>query len=166
MTIYLEDDRGFFEAHTGLFEKVEAVIEKCLEEEKVPFEIEISLTVVDKDEIKEINKEYREIDKDTDVLSFPQIEPKNIGHIAWDELNTSSVMNLDTNQIILGDIILCDEKAIEQAKSYGHSLEREVCFLILHSMLHLLGYDHMCEEDEKNMVQKQEYVLQCLSILR
>lgn len=166
VTIYLEDEQNFFSAHPGLYEKVEAVIEKCLDEEQVPYESEMSLTIVGLDEMHEINKAYREIDRPTDVLSFPQIEPLRIGTIDWDNLDMSGCMNLDTEEVILGDIILCDERAKEQAESYGHSLEREVCFLVLHSVLHLLGYDHMTPEDEKEMVKRQEHVLQCLSITR
>lgn len=166
MTIYLEDEQQFFDKHPGLFEKVEAVINQCLDQEEVPYEVEVSLTVVDKAEIHEINLEHRQINRPTDVLSFPQIEPECIGKINWDTLDTGSCVNYDTEEVILGDIILCDEIAALQAEEYGHSLEREVCFLVAHSMLHLLGYDHMTEEDEKNMRQKQENVLQCLAILR
>lgn len=166
VTLYLEDEVNFFESHNELLEKVKAVINQCLEEEKVPFEVEVSLTVVDLETIHEINKEHRNIDRPTDVLSFPQIDPETIGYINWDTLDTASCVNYDTEEVILGDIILCADKAREQAASYGHSLTREVCFLVAHSMFHLLGYDHMTEEDEKTMVKKQESVLQCLSILR
>lgn len=166
MTIYLEDELNFFENHKGLYEKVEAVINTCLDKEDVPYEVEVSLSVVSLDEIHEINKEHRQIDKPTDVLSFPQIEPEQMGYINWESVDTASCVNYDTEEIILGDIILCSDQAIEQATTYGHSLEREVCFLVAHSMFHLLGYDHMTEEDEKVMVKKQEDVLQCLSILR
>lgn len=166
MTIYLEDKVDFFEAHPGLYEKVEQVVNRCLDEEKVPYEVEVSLSVVDLNRIHEINKDYRQVDRPTDVLSFPQIEPWHIGYINWDQVDFSGCVNFDTDEVMLGDIILCAEKANEQAESYGHSLEREVCFLVAHSMFHLLGYDHMTEEDEKSMVTKQESVLQYLSILR
>lgn len=166
MTVYLEDENEFFKANPGLYEKVESVIERCLEEEDVPYEVEVSLSVVDLKTIHEINASQRQIDRPTDVLSFPQIEPEKIGYINWDKVDFSGCVNYDTDEVILGDIILCEEKAKEQAESYGHSLEREVCFLVAHSMLHLLGYDHMTPEDEKNMFTKQESVLQYLSILR
>ena len=166
MTVYLEDEQQFFEKHPGLFEKVEAVINGCLDAEEVPYEMEVSLTVVNKEEIHEINRMHRQIDRPTDVLSFPQIAPECIGHIDWDNLDLSGCVNYDTEEVILGDIILCDEVAKIQAEEYGHSLEREVCFLVAHSMFHLLGYDHMTEIDEKTMRQKQENVLKCLSILR
>lgn len=166
MTVYLEDENEFFKANPGLYEKVESVIECCLEEEDVPYEVEVSLSVVDLKTIHEINASQRQIDRPTDVLSFPQIEPEKIGYINWDKVDFSGCVNYDTDEVMLGDIILCEEKAKEQAESYGHSLEREVCFLVAHSMLHLLGYDHMTPEDEKNMFTKQESVLQYLSILR
>ena len=166
MTVYLEDETGFFEANPGLYEKVESVIERCLDEENVPYEVEVSLSVVDLATIREINASHRQIDRPTDVLSFPQIDAEKIGYINWDNVDFSSCVNYDTEEVMLGDIILCDDKAKEQAQSYGHSLEREVCFLVAHSMFHLLGYDHMTPEDEKNMFTKQESVLQYLSILR
>ena len=166
MTIYLEDETGFFEKHPGLYEKVESVINRCLDEEEVPYEVEVSLSIVDLNTIHEINKEHREIDRPTDVLSFPQIDAERIGYINWDAVDFSSCVNYDTEEVMLGDIILCDERAKEQSESYGHSIEREVCFLVAHSMFHLLGYDHMTPEDEKNMFTKQESVLQYLSILR
>lgn len=166
MTIYLEDETNFFEKHPQILDKVNSVIERCLDEEEVPYEVEVSLTMVDLETIHEINKEHRDVDRPTDVLSFPQIDAERIGYINWDAIDYSSCVNYDTEEVMLGDIILCDEKAQEQAEIYGHSLEREICFLVAHSMFHLLGYDHMTPEDEKNMVNKQESVLQYLSILR
>jgi probable rRNA maturation factor len=156
--LYLEDETGFFDSHNDILQDVHRVIEACLNEEAVPYDVEISLTVVDRSEIQQINKEYRQINKPTDVLSFPQIEPKSNGEIVWDEV--------DCHQVMLGDIVLCDEKAIEQADEYGHALKREVCFLIAHSMFHLLGYDHMNEQEEKMMIDKQEHVLNLLNISR
>lgn len=166
MNLYLEDEYNFFEKHEDLFEEIQKVIAKCLEVEKVPYESEISLTVVDKEEIRSINHEYRDIDRATDVLSFPQIDPESNGIIDWEKLDETEVMNYDTNHIMLGDIVLCYEVADEQAKSYGHPLKREVCFLVAHSMFHLLGYDHMNEEDEKLMIAKQNEVLSDLGINR
>jgi probable rRNA maturation factor len=156
--IYLEDEQKFFESHADILEKVYKVIETCLSEEAVPFDAEISLSVMGSSEIQAINKEYRGIDKPTDVLSFPQFEPISNGKMKWGEI--------DSHVIILGDIILCHEKAKAQADEYGHSLSREVCFLIAHSMLHLLGYDHMNETDEKLMFDKQDYLLNLLNISR
>ncbi|MEG1703499.1 MAG: rRNA maturation RNase YbeY [Niameybacter sp.] len=166
MNLYLEDDYEFFEQQEGLLDTVKAVINKCLEIEKVPYPAEISLTIVDKAEIQAINKEHREMDKPTDVLSFPQIDSVANGVIGWDNLDEASIMNYDTKDILLGDIVLCYEVAQEQAKEYGHALKREVCFLVAHSMFHLLGYDHMNENDEELMMAKQNQVLETLNIGR
>lgn len=160
MQIYLEDEQGFFKENRSIYLRACEVIEQCIEEERVPYKnIEISLTVVDKEEIQAINREYRGIDKPTDVLSFPQIDPVSKGQIDWDSLDFKEL-------VMLGDIILCSDRAIRQAEEYGHSLEREVCFLIAHSMLHLLGYDHMNDEDEKVMCDKQETILNRLNLSR
>ncbi len=154
----MEDEKKFLSHEPELLETIYKVIELSLKEEGAPDEAEISLTFVDAKEIQEINRVYRQIDKVTDVLSFPQIEPISQGKIDWSMVAPHEMM--------LGDIILCYEKAIEQAESYGHSLKREVCFLIAHSMLHLLGYDHMNDEDDKVMIDKQEHLLGLLNISR
>lgn len=156
--VYLEDEPGFFEKYPEILKSAYDVMAKCLEEEGVPFDAEISLTVVDQEEIQLINKTHRNIDKITDVLSFPQIEPLEAGKIDWKEV--------DKHQVMLGDIILCYERAAQQAEEYGHSLKREVCFLIAHSMLHLLGYDHIKDEDEEVMFNKQKDILNVLNISR
>ncbi len=166
MTIYLEDDYDFFTTHEAIYRQVQKVIDKVLDLEAVPYETEISLTVVEKDEIQAINASHRDKDQPTDVLSFPQIEPEANGVIGWETLNTVSLMNFDTEELILGDIVLCYQVAEEQAIRYGHSLEREVCFLVAHSMLHLLGYDHMNPQDEQLMMTKQTQVLDALQIIR
>lgn len=166
MKIYLEDEINFFEEHGMMWAKAQNVMEACLDEENVPYEVEVSVTVVDRDEIHQINLEHRTIDRPTDVLSFPQIDPESNGVILWDNIDHTMVMNFDTECLILGDIVLCADIAKEQAEAYGHSLEREVCFLIAHSMFHLLGYDHMNEADEQKMFAKQEKVLSELGIVR
>lgn len=166
MEVYLEDEYDFFKENSDILESINLVIGECLNAEKVPYEVEISLTIVDKEEIHAINKEHRNVDQATDVLSFPQLEACADGGIEWDGIDTSGCMNFDTDNIMLGDIILCYEVAKEQAAEYGHSLKREVCFLVAHSMFHLLGYDHMTKEEEQVMVSKQEKVLESLHITR
>ncbi|WP_069998429.1 rRNA maturation RNase YbeY [Cellulosilyticum sp. I15G10I2] len=158
LQLYVEDEQQFFEVYPDVIEDMHRVIMQCLEEERVPFDVEISLIVVDEEEIRAINKQYRNIDKSTDVLSFPQIEAFSNGKIIWEEV--------EAHQVMLGDIILCHEKAIKQAEEYGHTIKREVCFLIAHSMFHLLGYDHMNVQDERTMIDKQEHILSLLGILR
>lgn len=166
MTIILDDEVNFLNQNELLYQKIESVIKACLEEEQVPYEVEISLSIVNLQTIQHINKEHRQIDSPTDVLSFPQIEPVKIGTIDWDTLDFSTCVNYDTEELMLGDIIICSEKVIEQAKNYEHSIEREICFLVAHSMLHLLGYDHMTRVDEKIMFAKQDAILYHLGILR
>lgn len=166
MNIYLEDEVGFFEEHQEIWTQAQKVMEACLDEEDVPYEVEVSMTVVDRREIHQINVEHRQIDRPTDVLSFPQIDPQSNGVILWEDIDHTMVMNFDTECLILGDIVLCADIAKEQAEAYGHSLQREVCFLVAHSMFHLLGYDHMNEVDEKLMFAKQEKVLSQLGIMR
>lgn len=127
----------------------------ALEEEKIDERAEVSLTVVDNEEIRELNNEFRGKDSVTDVLSFPMSE------------NGEYDVDPETNRIMLGDIVISAEKARQQAEEYGHSFEREMCFLATHSMFHLLGYDHeISEEEEKIMFQKQNMVLDRLGIIR
>lgn len=138
-------------------EDFERLIEICtaaaLEEEEISEAAEVSVTLVDNARIKEMNAEFREIDCETDVLSFPM----------GDE---SFEVDPDTDAILLGDIVISLEKAQAQAEEYGHSFRREVAFLLTHSLFHLLGYDHMTPEDETEMFAKQEKVLQKLGITR
>lgn len=129
--------------------------ETVLETEGIDSDAEVSITITDKKEIREMNREYRQKDSVTDVLSFPLGE------------NGEYDVNPDTNRIMLGDIMICAPKAEEQAEEYGHSLMRELCFLTTHSMLHLLGYDHeQGKEEEKIMFEKQTAVLDKLGITR
>jgi len=120
------------------------LVERGLVYAEAPKKAEISISFVSRDEIQQLNLQYREIDTSTDVLSFPFYEPGE-----WD----------DTKPIALGDIIICLEIAEEQARTYGHSLKRELGFLTVHGLLHLLGYDHIDSEDEKVMRQAQRDIL-------
>ena len=120
-----------------------------LQSEKYPYLSEASMTLVSDSEIRSLNNQYRKIDKATDVLSFLMGEP-----------------NHETSAVVLGDIIISVETAIRQANQYGHSLEREMAFLTVHGMLHLLGYDHLNKADENIMFAKQEAILQKLGINR
>lgn len=139
-------------------EDFEQLIEQCtaaaLEEEEISEDAEVSVTLVDNERIRELNNEFREIDRETDVLSFPMGDDE------------SFEVDPDNDAILLGDIVISLEKARAQAEEYGHSLRREVAFLITHSLFHLLGYDHMTPEEETEMFAKQEKVLQKLGITR
>lgn len=146
-------------------ELAKRVIEYTMEHEDFPFEAEVNLTLTDNEGIHEINKRYREIDRPTDVLSFPLISYEFAGDFSKVEEEDDN-FNPDTGEAMLGDIIISVPKVKEQAKEYGHSEEREYAFLIVHSMLHLFGYDHMTPEEASFMEQKQKEILNELNILR
>ena len=135
------------------------VINFTLEHEDFPYEPEVNLTLVDNEGIHAINKEFREIDRPTDVLSFPMLSYENAGDFSKLEDDYDDNFNPDTGEIMLGDIVISMDKVWEQAENYGHSREREYAFLIAHSMLHLFGYDHMEEEERKDMEIRQEEIL-------
>lgn len=125
----------------------------CVQEEGIPAgRTEISLTFVMPEEIKSLNHTYRGIDRTTDVLSFPQ----------FDDLNDIG----EEEEIILGDVVICREQALQQAAEFGHSPEREIVYLFVHSVCHLLGYDHMAEDEKAEMRAKEERVMSALGLQR
>ena len=138
---------------------VKKVLEQCFKEDyMLDSKLYITITFTTPQNIKEINKKYRNIDKATDVLSFPMFEK--------DELETK-IKNKDyVCEDVLGDIIISIEKVQEQAEEYGHSFERELSYMIVHGFYHLMGYDHIKEEDKKVMRPKEEKVLNDLKIKR
>lgn len=142
------------------------VISYTMEREDFPFEAEINLTLVDEPTIANINQEYRQINKSTDVLSFPMISYEQAGDFSDIEDDLEDNFNPDTGEVILGDIIICVPKVFAQADEYGHSVEREFAFLIVHSMLHLFGYDHMTPDEAAFMENKQSEILSEMKILR
>ena len=142
------------------------VIEFALEHEKFPYEAEINLTLTDNAGIHVINREYRNIDRPTDVLSFPMLSYEAPGDFSFLEEENDDDFNPDTGEAILGDIIISVDKVKEQAESYGHSEKREFAFLIVHSMLHLFGYDHMEPEEAAQMEAKQRSILDAMNITR
>ena len=135
------------------YELIEKTVKNSLEYENFSDNTEISVTIVGLDEIHQINLERRGIDRLTDVLSFPLID------FTRDKLP-------EKGKIYLGDIVLCYDKVLSQAEEYGHSTERELAFLTAHSMLHLMGYDHMVPEEEKVMFAKQEEILAKMGLKR
>lgn len=153
-----QDKVAIKQEHINLIEKT---VLECLMREKIDIPCEVSVTIVDDERIRQINNEYRKVDKPTDVLSFP-IADFYEGYLESD----LGDCDLDRGLLLLGDIVLSAERAVEQAEQYGHSLEREIAFLICHSMLHLLGYDHMNECQERLMFDKQENILTCMGIVR
>lgn len=143
----------------------EEVVQAALVSEGFPYEAEVNLLLVSVDDIWQINKEQRQIDAPTDVLSFPLIDysaPGDFANLEEDEDN----FNPDTGEALLGDIVLCVDKVKQQAVQFGHSEKREYAFLILHSLLHLLGYDHMTQQDSRIMEAKQNKILCQMGILR
>lgn len=167
MTFYVEDETGTdfgFSAE----EVVKAVALEVLDEEGCPFEVQLNVLITDNSGIREYNGKFRGIEKETDVLSFPNLnfmEPADFS--CADETDCEAdYFDPDNGELILGDIILSAQKVWEQAESYGHSPKREFAFLIAHSMLHLCGYDHLEKEEASVMEHKQEEILNRLSITR
>jgi len=149
-----------FSDHTDLvknewYEQIDSLLTFAKKQEHIDSEAELSVTFVDKDEIQNINKMYRDKDKVTDVISFALEEDEP--EIDMNELDIPRV---------LGDIIICTDVAKEQSESYGHSFERELGFLALHGFLHLLGYDHMNDNDEKEMFGRQDAILNEFGLTR
>ena len=141
------------------------VVLEALSYEGFNKDAQISITIVDSDEIKAINKEFRNIDKPTDVLSFPLID-FSIDHNYEISEDSLDCIDPENGEVMLGDIVLCIDKIKSQALEYNHSVLREYAFLIAHSMLHLLGYDHMVENEAKEMERRQEEILMSLGIYR
>ena len=143
------------------------LLKKILEIEKITYDISINLSIVNSSEIKKINKEYRGINSSTDVLSFPNIDfkkPSSFSKFINNGVYDVSIIDLNTKTIFLGDIVICYQKVLSQ--KYNHSIKREFSFLFVHSVLHLLGYDHGNQKQEKIMFEKQELVLDSLKIYR
>ena len=142
------------------------VISFTLDHEDFPYESEVNLTLTDNDGIHEINKMYRQIDRPTDVLSFPMLSYEKAGNFSGLEEDYDDNFNPDTGEILLGDIVISVDKVLEQAENYGHTPRREYAFLIVHSMLHLFGYDHMTPEEAAQMEAKQRQILEEMNITR
>ena len=136
-------------------EIIKKVLQKCFEIEKLENKnLYVNVVLTNAKNIRSINKEHRGIDKETDVLSFPMFEKDEIANLK------------NVNEDILGDMVISIERVEEQAKEYGHSFERELAYMVVHSFYHLLGYDHMTEEDRKEMREKEENILEILGIRR
>lgn len=150
MHIFFEDEHVVNEEILDFMKKS---ARKCIEDEGIDeSECEISVTFVEAEEIRALNRDYRGVDKVTDVLSFPQ----------FDDLN----MLPEEGEICLGDVVICEERARQQAEEFGHSFEREIIYLFTHSILHLLGYDHMEDDEKKIMREREEQVMSFLGIGR
>lgn len=165
MTSYVENetDRTF---PFDIRELLNKIMEQVMELESCPYETSVNLLITDNEGIRAYNRDYRKIDKETDVLSFPNLFFENAGDFSFAEENEADCFDPESGELLLGDIILSADRILEQAEAYGHSLLREFAFLTAHSMFHLCGYDHMEPEEAVVMEQKQEEVLQRLHITR
>ncbi|MFZ7119901.1 MAG: rRNA maturation RNase YbeY [Eubacteriaceae bacterium] len=143
------DNRSKIDLSENLVVKIKECINECIKVEKFYDNCEISLSFVENNEIRQLNKSYRNKDCATDVLSFPMYE--------------ESETRIE-NEILLGDIVMSISKAAEQATEYGHTVEREICYLIIHGMFHLLGYDHMQDDEKKLMREKEKKVIKNINL--
>lgn len=150
MELLIDDRQDKVKIEEDVKDAVEKVVSECLKLEGLSTNYEISVSFVDNEEIKELNKEYRGIDRPTDVLSFPMED---------DETSQDYTP-------ILGDIVISAEKALQQSVEFGHSFKREVAYLTAHSMFHLMGYDHETEEEKLVMRQKEKEVMKRLKIFK
>lgn len=148
MIIQISNRQDDFEINEDLISSIKKAVKICLFQELKKDDYEISLSFVTEDEIKNLNNNFRNKNSVTDVLSFP-LEDEFL---------------IDTN--LLGDIIICTKRAIEQAKEYNHTIDREIIYLVVHSMFHLMGYDHMNEEDKKIMRKKEKLALKEIGIYK
>ena len=135
---------------------IREIILASLDYEECPYEAEVSVILTDNEGIREINRDYRQIDAPTDVLSFPMVDFEKESDFSHVEDAAEDYFDPETGELVLGDIIISVEKVIEQAEKYGHSQERELAFLVAHSMLHLCGYDHM-EDAEREILTEKGY---------
>jgi probable rRNA maturation factor len=147
ISVLFDDRQDVMEITKDNENAIEMAVEAVLSEEELTGDFEVSVSFVTNEEIKALNREYRNVDSETDVLSFPMD----------DEFDGVA---------ILGDIVLSTQKIVEQANDFNHSMEREMIYLTVHSMLHLLGYDHMSSDDKKEMRAKEKEVMKNLKIFK
>lgn len=164
MTIQIdyETDRQLDIDYTALANNV---AQQILDSENCPYEASVNLVITDNEEIKRVNAEFRSINAPTDVLSFPMIPFETPADYSVVE-DQDEYFDLDTDELLLGDVMISVDRVFSQAEEYGHSTEREFSFLFAHSMLHLLGYDHMEPEEAAVMEAKQAQALKALGINR
>ena len=165
MTIYLED-MGEVTFPFEPEEQIEKLAAFVTDFVKCPYEPEISVTLVTKEEIHELNRTHRNVDRPTDVLSFPMMEYDAPADFSGEKFCKTLTVSPESEEMMLRDIVLCSEVVCEQAEEYGHSLLREFSFLVVHSLLHLFGYDHMEEDEREEMEEKQREIMKKLRILR
>lgn len=149
---------------------MEAICNQCIETVldtlECPYECEVSVLITDEPGIHEMNKEFRNVDAPTDVLSFPMMNYEHPGEFESETFLESMSVSMDTEELVVGDIVICQDIVKRQAKEYDHTCLREFSFLIVHSLLHLCGFDHMEEDEREEMENKQREIMDLLKILR
>lgn len=165
--IYIDNRQNKIKLNDEIINILNEIVDYTLKEEKLNVDYEVSIIFIDNEKIKELNNEYRNIDKETDVLSFPMIEYPH--GMVYKDIYTNYKFDdsfYDEGRLVIGDIAISLEKAKAQSEEYGHSLLREVCYLTVHSILHLLGYDHMEEKEKNIMREREEEILKKFNINR
>ncbi len=166
MTFYVEREEGIRDLGLDCDEIFEKAARQALVFTDCPYECELSLTLTDDDRIRELNREHRGIDASTDVLSFPMLDFETPGDFSGAEESFAECFNPESGELMLGDIVISVDHVYRQAEEYGHGLKREFAFLIVHSMLHLQGFDHIKEADRVKMEEAQDIILDQIEITR
>lgn len=162
MEKYIQIEFWDIEENKEYIKLIEKVVNTCFEEEKLTkTNLYLNVILTNPETIRQMNKKYRDIDKETDVLSFPMFEKQEINKII-----KQSIEGQEMYEDVLGDIIISVPRVIEQAKEYGHSVERELAYMIVHGFYHVMGYDHIKEEDKVIMRPKEEFILNKINITR
>ncbi len=164
MTLYYEEE-GDLILPIACEETARRVIEEALDYIGCPYEVEVNLLLTMNEEIRAMNREFRGIDRETDVLSFPMVEYEIPGEFDFLE-EREDCFHPESGELLLGDIVISKEKVLSQASEFGHAPKREFAFLIVHSVLHLAGFDHMKEDERTIMEDKQRQILEKMNILR
>lgn len=165
MNLFIEEEGGVtlpFDTE----ETARLVVEAALELEQCPYEAEVNLLLTTDEEIHKMNLEFRQIDRPTDVLSFPMAEYDAPADFSCIDEENDDLFDPESGELMLGDIVISKDRVLSQAEQYGHSPKREYAFLIAHSMLHLFGYDHMEDEERLLMEERQRAIMQKVNILR
>lgn len=165
MSLFIEEEGGTA-LPFDVEETARLVVEAALELENCPYEAEVNLLLTTDEEIHRMNMEFRQIDRPTDVLSFPMIEYETPGDFSGIREESDDLFDPESGELLLGDIVISKDKVMFQAEQYGHSPRREYAFLIAHSMLHLFGYDHMEDDERRIMEERQRKIMEKVHILR
>jgi probable rRNA maturation factor len=165
MTIFFENESDI-RFDFSIEEQLDLLISHVTDYVKCPYEAEVSVTMVTKEQIHEMNHQFRQVDRHTDVLSFPMMEYGEPADFESSEFQESITISPESGELVLGDIVLCGEVIKEQAEEYGHSELREFSFLVVHSMLHLFGFDHMEPDEREVMEHHQRIIMEQLNITR